>query len=122
MYETQKEADARKAQVEAEKFAQLQEAEAKGLLQKAEAMKQMQDAAITEMVVNVLPEIAKNVAAPLTNVDSITMYSEGNSAKMVGDVMNTMSQVTEGMGIDIKELITATLTGRAIAENTEEQA
>ncbi|MGT2950243.1 flotillin family protein [Streptococcus cuniculi] len=146
LYETQKEADARKAQAEAEKFAQLQEAEAiaakgkaeaeairlkleaeaKGLLQKAEAMKQMQDAAITEMVVNVLPEIAKNVAAPLTNVDSITMYGDGNSAKMVGDIMNTMSQVTEGMGIDIKELITATLTGRAagraIAENTEEQA
>lgn len=146
LYETQKEADARKAQAEAEKFAQLQEAEAiaakgkaeaeairlkleaeaKGLLQKAEAMKQMQDAAITEMVVNVLPEIAKNVAAPLTNVDSITMYGDGNSAKMVGDIMNTMSQVIEGMGIDIKELITATLTGRAagraIAENTEEQA
>ena len=143
LFETQKEAEARKAQAEAEKFAQLQEAEAieakgkaeaeairlkleaeaEGLDKKAEAMKKYGDAAITEMLVNALPEIAKAVATPLANVDSITMYGEGNSGKMVGDIMTTMNQVTSGMGLDVKDLITATLTGRqmgqAIAESVE---
>lgn len=143
LFETQKEAEARKAQAEAEKYAQLQEAEAiaakgraeaeairlkldaeaEGLDKKAEAMKKYGEAAITEMLVNVLPEIAKNVAAPLANVDSITMYGEGNSGKMVGDIMTTMNQVTQGMGLDVKELISATLTGRqmgqAIAESSK---
>ncbi len=40
-------------------------------------MAKFNDAAVTEMVVNVLPEIAKNIAAPLGNVDKITMYGEG---------------------------------------------
>ena len=134
LFETQKEAEARKAQAEAEKFAQLQEAEAieakgraeaeairlkleaeaKGLGQKAEAMKKMQEAAITEMVVDKLPEIARAVAAPLSKVDKITMYGEGNSGKLVGDIMSSMDQITNGMGLNIQELITATLTGRAM--------
>ena len=144
LFETQKEAEARKAQAEAEKFAQLQEAEAieakgkaeaeairlkldaeaEGLDKKAEAMKKYGEAAITEMLVNVLPEIAKNVAAPLANVNSITMYGEGNSGKMVGDIMTTMNQVTNGMGLNVRDLISATLTGRqmgqAIAESNKD--
>lgn len=102
------------------------DAEAEGLDKKAEAMKKYGEAAITEMLVNVLPEIAKNVAAPLSNVDKITMYGEGNSGKMVGDIMTSMNQITNGMGLDVKDLIQATLTGRAmgraqadVIENTD---
>lgn len=140
LFETQKEAEARKAQAEAEKFAQLQEAEAikakgeaeaeairlkldaeaEGLDKKAEAMKKYGEAAITEMLVNVLPDIAKNVAAPLANVNSITMYGEGNSGKMVGDIMTTINQVTDGMGLNVRDLISATLTGRQIGQALNE--
>ena len=136
LFETQKEAEAKRAIAEANKFAQLQEAEAirakgeaeakaielkllaeaEGLDKKAEAMKKYGEAAITEMLVKALPDIAKAVAAPLANVDSITMYGSDNSAKMVGDIMTTMNQVTNGMGLDVKELISATLTGRRIGE------
>ena len=136
LFETQKEAEAQRAKAEANKFAQLQEAEAirakgqaeaqairaklaaeaEGLDKKAEAMKKYGEAAITEMLVKALPDIAKAVATPLANVDSITMYGEGNSSKMVGDIMTTMNQVTNGMGLDVKELITATLTGRRMGE------
>ena len=136
LFETQKEAEAQRAKAEANKFAQLQEAEAirakgqaeaqairaklaaeaEGLDKKAEAMKKYGEAAITEMLVKALPDIAKAVATPLANVDSITMYGEGNSTKMVGDIMTTMDQVTKGMGLDVKELITATLTGRKMGE------
>lgn len=142
LFETQKEAEAQRARAEANKFAQLQEAdairakgeaeaeairlklsaEAEGLDKKAEAMKKYGEAAITEMLVKALPDVAKAIATPLANVDSITMYGSDNSAKMVGDIMTTMNQVTNGMGLDVKELITATLTGRkmgeAIAEST----
>ena len=136
LFETQKEAEAQRAKAEANKFAQLQEAEAirakgqaeaqairaklaaeaEGLDKKAEAMKKYGEAAITEMLVKALPDIARAVATPLSNVDSITMYGEGNSSKMVGDIMTTMDQVTKGMGLDVKELITATLTGRKMGE------
>ena len=129
LFETQKEAEARKAQAEAEKFAQLQEAEAieakgraeaeairlkleaeaKGLDQKAEAMKKMQEAAITEMVVDKLPEIARAVAEPLTKVDKITMYGEGNASKMVGDIMQSIDQVSQGAGFDIRQLLAGAL-------------
>ena len=50
------------------------------------------------------------------------MYGSDNSAKMVGDIMKTMNQVTNGMGLDIKELITATLTGRKMGEAIAETA
>lgn len=142
LFETQKEAEAKRAIAEANKFAQLQEAEAirakgeaeakaielkllaeaEGLDKKAEAMKKYGEAAITEMLVKALPDIAKAVAAPLANVDSITMYGSDNSAKMVGDIMTTMNQVTNGMGLDVKELISATLTGRRIGEAIAETA
>ena len=136
LFETQKDAEAQKAKADADKYAQLQEAEAirakgqaeaeairlklsaeaEGLDKKAEAMKKYGEAAITEMLVKALPEIAQAVATPLSNVDSITMYGEGNSSKMVGDIMTTMNQVTSGMGLDVKDLITATLTGRRMGE------
>lgn len=142
LFETQKEAEAKRALAEANKFAQLQEAEAiqakgeaeakaielkllaeaEGLDKKAEAMKKYGEAAITEMLVKALPEIAKAVATPLSNVDSITMYGSDNSAKMVGDIMTTMDQVTKGMGLDVKDLITATLTGRKMGEAIAETA
>lgn len=142
LFETQKEAEAKRAIAEANKFAQLQEAEAirakgeaeaeairlklsaeaEGLDKKAEAMKKYGEAAITEMLVKALPDVAKAVAAPLSNVESITMYGEGNSSKMVGDIMTTMNQVTNGMGLDIKDLITATLTGRKMGEALAESA
>ncbi len=135
LYETQREAEAQKARAEAAKYAAEQEAagieakgraeaeairlkleaEAEGLSKKADAMAKFNDAAVTEMVVNVLPEIAKNIAAPLGNVDKITMYGEGNTSKMVGDLMTTMDKTTEGLGLNVRDLISATLTGRAMS-------
>lgn len=140
LIETQKEAEAKKAQAEAQRYAAEQEAlgikakgeaeaqairlkleaEADGLDKKAEAMKKYGEAAITEMVVKALPEIAKAVAEPLNNVDSITMYGEGNNSKMVGDIMTSMNQITNGLGMNLQDLISATLTGRAMANGIKQ--
>ena len=48
-------------------------AEAEGIDKKAEAMKKYGEAAVVEMIMAALPEIARNVAEPLSKVDKITM-------------------------------------------------
>lgn len=139
----QQDAEAKKAMAEAVRFAREQEAEgiratglaeaeairakataeAEGIDKKAEAMKKYGEAAIIEMIMQALPEIAKNVAEPLSKVDKITMYGEGNSAKMLQDIINSTTQVTEGlaqgMGIDVKALLSS-IVGAKIASNTPE--
>lgn len=69
------------------------------------------------MYFKALPQIVANAAAPLTNVDKITLYGEGNSAKMVGDVMKTadqvMNAVQESTGLDLSSLIGGFLGGKA---------
>lgn len=64
------------------------------------------------MVMNALPAIAKNVAKPLSNVDKITLYSDGNSAKLLQDVINGTTQITEGIsqGRDITSMIGGNVT------------
>lgn len=137
LYEDQKRAEAEKAKADAFRFQKEQEAagvravglaeaeaieakllaEAKGIAEKAEAMKQYGDAAVIEMVVGALPEIAKNVASPLNNVDKITMYGDGNNTKLLRDIINGTTQVTEGvasgLGLDVKSLISGFLGGKA---------
>ena len=94
-------------------------AEAEGIDKKAEAMRKYGEAAVVEMIMAALPEIARNVAEPLSKVDKITMYGEGNSAKLVGDIVNSTTQITEGisagMGIDLKSLLMGALGGKLIA-------
>lgn len=108
---------------EAESIQAKLEAEAVGLDKKAEAMAKMQQAAIIEMVVEKLPEIVKNAAAPLANVDSITMYGEGNSAKLIEDVMMTSSKVIEGVqgatGLDIKALLSGMFGAKMVMPNED---
>lgn len=97
----------------AEGIAAIGKAEAEAIEMKAEAQKKMSDASIIEMVMDVLPKITANAAAPLTNVDSITMYGEGNQSKLVSDVMKTTNQVMAGLaenGIDIKDMLNKFLT------------
>lgn len=138
-YEQEQEAEAERKSAEAQKFAREQEAEgiaavgkaeaeairakalaeAEGIDKKAEAMKKYGEAAVIEMVMQALPEIARNVAEPLSKVDKITMYGAGNSAKLLEDIVTGTTQVTEGitqgMGIDVKSLIAGMLGGRLAA-------
>ena len=57
-------------------------AEAEGIEKKAEAQKKMGEASIVEMIMNALPQVAKEVSAPLANVDNITMYGD-QSTKLI---------------------------------------
>ncbi len=136
-YETQQEAEALKAQAEAERYARVQEAEgirtkglaeaeairakavaeAEGIEKKAEAMTKMGKAAVLEMYFNALPEVVRNAAEPLSKVEKITMYGDGNSAKLMKDIMGTVTQVTDGLkestGVDLQAVLAGFLGGKA---------
>ncbi len=131
-YEAIKEAEAKKAEAEAIRFAMEQEAEgirAKGLAEaeaiekKAEAQKKMGEASIIEMYLEALPEVVKNAAAPLAQTDKIVMYGDGNSTKVVKDVMNSASQIIEGMkestGIDLQALLTGIVAGKVASAGND---
>ncbi len=117
-YEAEMAAEAKRAEAEALRYAMEQEGEgirAKGLAEaeaiekKAEAQKKMGEASVLEMYLNALPEVVKNAAAPLAQTDKIVMYGDGNSTKLVRDVMTSTDQVIEGVkqstGIDIGSLL-----------------
>ena len=128
------EAEAKKAEAEAIRFAMEQEAagirakglaEAEAIEKKAEAQKKMGEASVLEMYLTALPEIVKNAAAPLAQTDKIVMYGDGNSTKMVKDVMNSANQIFEGVkestGIDLQSMLTGFMAGKVLnntAENT----
>jgi flotillin len=125
-YEAIQAAEAKKAEAEAIRFAMVQEAEgirAKGLAEaeaierKAEAQKKMGEASVLEMYLTALPEVVKNAAEPLSRTDKIVMYGDGNSTKVVRDVMNSANQIMEGVkestGIDISSLIAGFAGGKA---------
>jgi flotillin len=141
LFEVQREAEAQKAAAEAELIVAMKKAEgikavgeaeaasiraralaeAEGIDRKAEAMKKYGEAAVIEMIVGALPDIARNVAEPLSKVDKITMYGEGNATKLISDIVNSTTQITEGisagMGIDLKSLLVGALGGKLIAGN-----
>lgn len=125
-YEIEQEARAAKAKADADRYAAEQKAagialvgtaEAEAIQKKAEAQKLMGEASVLEMYFNALPQIVANASAPLTNVDKITMYGEGNSAKVVGDVMKSADQVInavqEATGLDIAQIIGSYMGAKA---------
>lgn len=80
-------------------------AEARALELKAEAMAKLNEAGKLEMLLSALPDIVKADSAPLDKVGSITMYGDGNSTRLVKDIMTTVNQVSEGVGLDIPAVI-----------------
>ena len=86
---------------------------------KAEAQRKMGEASILEMYLAALPEVVKNAAAPLAQTDKIVMYGDGNSSRLVKDVMQSSSQIIEGLkestGIDIASLIAGYAGGKLTA-------
>lgn len=106
----QAEADGRKAMflAEAEGIKAKALAEAEGIEKKALAQAKMKEASIVEMVCNILPEIADRVSAPLSQIDSITMYGD-QSTKLIEENTQKIDKVLkvaqDSLGLDLKSLI-----------------
>ncbi len=127
--EQEQQAEADKIKASAKRFADEEEAkgieakgraEAEAILAKAEAMKAMGEASVLEMYLQVLPEIVKNASIPLAQTDKIIMYGDGNSTKLIKDVMSSANQITEGIaestGIDVKSLLSGFIGGKAASD------
>ena len=74
------------------------EAEAKAMNVKAEAYQEYNQAAIYDKLLTSLPEVVRAMAAPLANVDKITVVSTGNGEatgmnKITGDLTKMAAQV-----------------------------
>jgi flotillin len=74
------------------------EAEARAMNVKAEAYQEWNQAAVVDKLITGLPEVVKALAAPLANIDKITIVStgDGNSAgmsKITGDMTKIAAQI-----------------------------
>ena len=140
LIEAQAEANAQIAKANAAKEAALAEAqgiEAKGRAEadaikaKADAMKQYGEAATLQLILDsgVLPEIvnaySKPIAEAMSQIDSITMYGEGNTAKLTEEITKNGIQIFDGLekatGLDIKSIIAGYLGGRLIHKDSKEE-
>ncbi len=113
------EADAIRVKGEAEAAAILAKgrAEAETMEKKAEAYKLYGDAAITQMVIEKLPDIAGAIATPLSKTEKIVIIDSGSgsgegktgASKVTGyvtDIIGTLPETIEAMtGIDIKDVL-----------------
>ncbi len=93
-------ASAIRAQGEAEADVILKkgEAEAKAMNLKAEAYKEYNQAAIADKLIMMMPDVVKALAAPLANVDKITIVSTGNNEasgmnQVTGDMVKIAAQI-----------------------------
>jgi flotillin len=73
-------------------------ATAEAMRVKAESFKQYNEAAVIEMIVRILPEVAAKVSEPLSKMDKMVIINSGNgpgggASKLTGDVTQIISQL-----------------------------
>jgi flotillin len=73
-------------------------AQAEAMKQKAESFKQYNEAAVIELIVRVLPEIAGKISEPLAKTERMIIINNGNgpgggASKLTGDVTQIMAQL-----------------------------
>ncbi len=103
-------------------------AEAEGMQQKAKAYQEYNSAAVSQMLIEKMPEIAAAVAAPLQRIDRIVMISGANGdngdssgfgriTKGVTEVMAQVPAVFEAMtGVGLEDLIRKVPAFKEVAE------
>ena len=145
-FELEKKAESQKIQAEAEMFARLKEAsgiravaeaeaeaikakgiaEAEAIDRKAEAMQKYGKAAMMEMIINVLPDMANAIAQPMAQIDKVTIIDGGSGeATGVATVGNyvptvlakTLESVKETTGIDLREIMKADTYDAKVTKN-----
>ncbi|KAB0796968.1 hypothetical protein PPYR_11029 [Photinus pyralis] len=115
--EAEAEAEAVRLKGEAEAFAiaAKAKAEAEQMAKKAEAWKEYREAAMIDMFLDVLPKVAAEVAAPLSQAKKITMVSSGHgeigAAKLTSEVLSIVTKVPDLVktmtGVDIVKSVHA---------------
>lgn len=105
------EADAVRAEGEAEAAAILArgQAEAEAMNKRADAFARYNDAAVLQMLVEVLPQVAEKVAAPMSAIDKLTVVStDGAGAvpkQVTSNIVETMELIKNTTGVDLGRLV-----------------
>ena len=98
------------------------EAEAEAMEKKAEAYKHYGDAAVLDIVASALPKVVAEAAAPMSQIDKVTVISTDGASQTVKNVTSTVAQGTELtkalLGVDLSELLQAFVAGRTGAVPT----
>ncbi|CAH8509932.1 unnamed protein product [Dicrocoelium dendriticum] len=104
-----------KGLAEAETLELIAKAEAEQMMRKAESWRAYESAAKLDMVLQVLPKVAAELSAPLTQCDRVTMVSTGDGeigiSKLTGEVLSLMAQLPQAIqlitGVDIAKAMRA---------------
>merc|ERR1712117_85431 len=107
--EAEAEAVAVKGEAEAYAIEAKAKAEAEQMNKKAEAFKEYKEAAMIDMMLKVLPQVAAEVAGPITKVNKITMVATGDGPvganRVTGEVLDIMGSLPDTVkkmtGVDI---------------------
>lgn len=105
------EADATRAEGEAQAAAILAtgEAEAEAMNKKAEAFEQYNDAAVLQMLIEVLPKMAAEVAKPMGAIDKLTVIStDGAGAlpkQVTSNIVETIELLKNTTGVDLEGML-----------------
>lgn len=91
------------------------EAEAAAMEKKAEAYQKYNGAAMAEMMIKIMPQMAAEIAKPLSQIDKINIYGTGDgsngASQISGNMPIVMKQVfdtmSEATGVDFSEIMKA---------------
>ena len=111
----QAEADAirMKGEAEAASIQAKGEAEAAAMDKRAEAMKKYGQAAMAEMAIRIVPQVAAEIAKPLASIDKVTVIgSNASGASSVAEnvplvMARTFQTIKEATGVDLAEIAKA---------------
>jgi len=114
---------------EAEIIALKGSSEAEAMRKKADSFKEYNQAAVLQILVAALPEIAKAIAEPLSKTDRITLVSTGGDgtgvSKLTGDIAKSMAElpaIVESLsGIELRKLVESIPALRAAITEKEKK-
>jgi flotillin len=104
-------------------------AEAEGMQRKAEAWQAYSSAALSDRLIDKLPQLASAVAAPLSKIERMVLVNSGGGdggsgveriTKGVTDVLAQLPALVSTMtGVDLSQLVAQVKSAMAAAEDTE---
>ena len=100
-----------KGQAEAEAIQAKGVAEAEAMDKKAEAFKKYDKAALAQMALEKLPQIAEAISKPFCSIDKVSMYGNGGMESYANNVpmvlAKTFDMVKDSVGVDLKKIAEA---------------
>jgi flotillin len=126
-------AEARRAEgmAEVEIIREKGKAEAEAMMKKAEAYKQYNDAAVSQMIIEKLPELARAISEPLSKTEKIVIVDSGSgegkgAAKVSGYVTDILSSLPETVnaltGVNLMDIFNKNFKTAEVTEKVVKEA